>query len=73
MFRVPKDVAHKMVKHVILSCIRSSSTFTNLNFRLAQQRLKYEKSEKKCNILGSKTPKNDLLTLNTAFPVASPF
>ena len=26
---------------------------------------------KNCNTLGSKTPKNDILTLNKAFPVAS--
>ena len=65
MFGVPKQIAHKMVKKEILSCKLPLSTFTNLIFRMLQQKnfQKRRKTQNKIQHFGSKTPKNDLLTL----------
>ena len=48
------------------SCKRPLSTFTNINFRLVQQ--KTRKKRRNCKTLGSKTSENDLLTLNYGLP-----
>ena len=49
--------------------MQTLSTLTTLNFRLIQQKVrktlkKYKTDMKNFSILGSKTPKNDILTLN---------
>ena len=70
MFRVAKHIARKMAIKRNFVLQNPLSTFTNLNCRLIQQKIqkKMTKKAKKGIILGSKTPKNDLLTLNNGLP-----
>ena len=52
-----------------MSCKRPLSTLTSLNVRLVQKKTrKMTKTTKDFNILGSKIPKNDDLTLNYGLP-----
>ena len=55
-----KLIALKMVTRVTYNCERLLSTLTSLNFRLVRQDSKSDKVCKKCNMLVSNTPKNDL-------------
>ena len=68
--KYPKHIAHKMAIKAMKSCRRPLSTSTSLNFRLVQQKKNSKNDEKMriCNILGSKTPKNVLLTSNYGLP-----
>ena len=71
MFRkYPKHIALKMSIKAMKSCRRPLSTLTSLNFRLVKQKKNSKNDEKMriCNILGSKTPKNVLLTFNYGLP-----
>ena len=62
MFGLPKNIALKIAEKANTSC---KKTFSILKLRLIQQKIENgEKNGKNCNILGSKTPKNDILTLN---------
>ena len=56
MFEVPEQIALKMSIKVKTSCSRALSTFTNLNFRLVQQ--KFRKTPKKCKKLQGSGLKN---------------
>ena len=63
MFDVAIHIAIKMAIKSNTSCKRPFPTFLNLNFRLVQHKSE-KKRRKNCNILGSKTSENDLLTMN---------
>ena len=67
MFGVAIHIALKMAIKIIRSCKRPLPTFTNLNFRLIQQKIR--KKDKKMQQFGlKKTSENDLLTLNYGLP-----
>ena len=71
MFGVPKHIAFKMAIKSINVVQKKIISFRNLKFIRVQQNLEKWRKNEKC-ILGSKTPKNDLLTLNYGLPVTSP-
>ena len=56
MFEVTEQIALKMAIKVKTSCNRALSTFTNLNFRLVQQKI--SKNAEKCKKLQRSGLKN---------------
>ena len=66
MFGVPKHIALKIVIEINYVLQKTFFKIYKPQFSLVQQKIRInnEETQKNCNILSSKTPKNDLLTLN---------
>ena len=68
MFRVPKDIALKMVK-INYFLQKSFINFYKPQFKTGRTKSrKKRKNAKNCKIVGSKTPQKDLLTLKYGLP-----
>ena len=71
LFEVPKHTALKIAKKRNYVLQKPFSTQTSLNFSLVQKISKNDEKEQEIAHLGSKTPKNDLLTFNYGLPSSS--